>query len=132
MLNRAGELRDVDRPMSDVLDGLHRTGPELMALQIEIMTRIHEAQVRQREILEAIRANQERWVASVERAPDDTRPQVTAGQPTTQLPVRVVATLMLQVVVAAMPAMVLLGLVWVALMSVLIAILASLGVFGRV
>lgn len=131
MLNRAGERRDLDRPMSDVLDGLQRTGPELMALQIEIMTRMHEAQVRQRELLEAIHAAQGRWIALAEKAQDDRAPRVAAGQPTPDISIRTVGALMLKVVVAALPAVLLVGVVWLALMSGLIATLAGLGVFGR-
>ncbi len=132
MVTRAGERRDLDRPMSDVLDGLQRTGPELMALQIEIMTRMHEAQVRQRELLEAIHAAQERWIASVERAPDDHARGVGAREPNAQVSMRAMGVMMLKVVFAAMPAVLLVGLVELALMAGLIAILANFGVFGRV
>ncbi len=131
MLKRADGRRDVDRPVSDVLDGTQRTGPELMALQIEIMTRIHEVQVRQRELLEAMHVTQERWVASNEPEPiDDATLRSEPVHPAPQVPVRLLGSLMLRVTLAAMPAMVLIGLIWLATMLGLIAILARFGVLG--
>lgn len=131
MLKRTDGRRDVDRPVSDVLDGTQRTGPELMALQIEIMTRIHEVQVRQRELLEAMHLTQERWVASNEPGPIDNATERRESEYLApRVPVRVLGGMMLRVTLAAMPAMVLIGLIWLATMLSLIAILASFGVFG--
>ena len=131
MLKRADGRRDVDRPVSDVLDGMQRTGPELMALQIEIMTRIHEVQVRQRELLEAMHITQERWVASNETGPTEGAAlRNEPVHPAPQVPVRVLGGMMLRITLAAMPAMVVIGLIWLATMLGLIVILARFGVFG--
>ncbi len=128
MVNLAGGQRDTDRPISDVLDGLHRTEPELMALQIEIMTRIHEAQVRQREILEAMRATQERWVVSLE-SPRAESPRLEETPPV-RVPVRLLSAMMLRIALAAAPAVLLIGFLWLAVMFGMAAILLRSGILA--
>lgn len=130
MVNLSGGQRDTDRPLSDVLDGLHRTEPELMALQIEIMTRIHEAQVKQREILEAMRATQERWVASLE-SPTAATPQLeVAPVSVSQVPMRQLVGMMLRIALAAAPAVLLIGFLWLAAMFGMAAILSRSGLLA--
>ena len=129
MVNLAGGQRETDRPISDVLDGLHRTEPELMALQIEIMTRIHEAQVKQREILEAMRATQERWVASLESPPAEESPRLEQAPPS-GVPMRLMSAMMLRIALAAAPAMLLIGFLWLAVMFGMVAILSRSGILA--
>lgn len=129
MVNLAGGQRETDRPISDVLDGLHRTEPELMALQIEIMTRIHEAQVKQREILEAMRATQERWVASLESPPAEESPRLEQAPPS-GVPMRLLSAMMLRIALAAAPAMLLIGFLWLAVMFGMVAILSRSGILA--
>jgi hypothetical protein len=111
--------------MTDVMDGVDRSTPELMALQVEILTRIHEAQVRQRDLLEAIRAQQEALVEAARTPVAQTLPAVKVID--LNMPFPALAGTLVKVALAAIPAALALGAIGLAVTLAAIVVRQALG-----